>query len=83
MIDLKDGLTENAKKVELNVQPLAKLKEKQDEWKQPQEEDMALAEGKMLSLAKTFEDTANTRVDSVDFKKIVEEQLNEKKLAEK
>ena len=56
MVDL-GGLTENAKKVEVNVQSMAKMTEKQNEWKQAQEGDMALVEGKMLSLEKKFEDT--------------------------
>ena len=83
MIDLQGELTENAKKVEVNTQSMAKMKVKQNEWKQAQERDMALVEGKKLFLEKKFEDTGNTRIDSVDFKKTVEEQLNEKKLAEK
>ena len=62
---------------------MAKLKDKYNEWKQAQDEVMAFVEARMLSLEKKFKDTGNVRVDSVDFKKILQEQLNEKKLGEK
>ena len=66
VINIEGGLPENAKK-EVNVQSMAKLKEKHNEWKQAQEGDMALVEGKMLTLEKKFEDNVNTRVDGGEF----------------
>ena len=80
---LEGGLSENTKKVEVNVQSMVQLEEKQNEWKQAQEGGMATVEGKMLSLEKQLKESENAREESVDFKKIVEEQFNEKKLAEK
>ena len=80
--DLETKLSENREQVLANEQQVVQLRETHNEWKQAQV-GMAEVEGKVMSLERKFEESGKGKEDNVDFKKIVEEQLCERNLAEK